>query len=532
MQTAKTRGLLAQGLKENPCDQEAHLSVKKSLLKNNPYSSPEGDKSPIKNLPNELLTSIFQFGVNSQYEELEETNRNDELGWGDVGDDDDQGEGADEEQCDTASGSTGTETRKNDDDGGILDFQVVVSHVCRRWHSLAIFTPNLWTILSFTENLKIERTKEYILRSKSLPLTIDFFTTGFGNQQNSAQLSRFLDLIEPEVSRWRAFTYRRFPNTELQLLMSRLHEMPEARLLESFRILYSSGHEPHLFSTFSGSNCLPFHGHAPNLKEAVLWGARIDWDNALPCFLRGLRKLEITSLVDALRPSFATFVQMIKNSPELHTLALSFAGPNFPYHMNFHSHENLSSDFLSTIPSLRKLLLQSHYPPYVAAVVRCLDLPNLHTLGLNFLADCSGLIQTLSIPSHGRTQSLLQSITCLTIFSLPCTASSVELLLAQLVTLKTLQIDSLSLPGNTPIFEQLTMPAATGSGSSGSSDGIPCPKLEELVVSRWTGEKVTAVINARRNAGVPLKKIVIKKGVISVQDLRWIRKNVEYMTLR
>ena len=528
--------LLARVLEENPhqTPQEALVSVEKSLLKNNPYTPPEGNQCPINNLPNELLASIFQSGVNLQYEELEERNGDDdEPEWEDVdNDEDDNGDdheedGADEGQYDTEStgSSEGTEESDDNDDEEIHDFQVLVSHVCRRWRSLTLVTSNLWTILSFSKNPKVEKAMEYIIRSKDLPLTVYFdssFAAGLSQEHHDSQVSQFFDLIEPEISRWRTFTYRRHPKRDLESLMSRLEELPEARLLESFRILYSSGYEAQHFSTASNRTCIPFHGHAPKLKEAVLWGVNVDWDSS---FFHGLRRLEMASyLLRFFRPSYVTFVQMIKSSPKLHTLALSFAGPNLL--------DSMDADFL-TIPSLRNLLLQTDHPQYVAALVQRLNLPNLHTLGLNLVAgDYSSFIRALSTPGHGQTQSLLQTISCLTIFGLSCeTASSVELLLAQLVALKTLQIESLYPQENATIVEKLTMPAATRSESPNSSDEVFCPKLEELAVSEWNGEKLRAIINARRNAGVPLKKMVIRKSALSMQDIRWIRKNVEHLVL-
>jgi hypothetical protein len=69
---------------------------------------------------------------------------------------------------------------------------------------------------------------------------------------------------------------------------------------------------------------LPFNGQAPNLKEAVFWRTHIDWEGALPNFLRGLRNLELSYLKKNVRPTFA---EIIRNSPELRTLTLSIARP-------------------------------------------------------------------------------------------------------------------------------------------------------------------------------------------------------------
>jgi hypothetical protein len=55
-----------------------------------------------------------------------------------------------------------SEESDEDDDEATLESQVLVSPVCRRWHSLALATRRLtlWTILDFSRNSIIAKAAE------------------------------------------------------------------------------------------------------------------------------------------------------------------------------------------------------------------------------------------------------------------------------------------------------------------------------------------------------------------------------------
>jgi hypothetical protein len=494
----------AHGLEENP-----PIPLEK---RNNPYSPPEGNRSPINDLPNEILAYIFGLGVHLQSQKWQERNgggNDNERDWVDLGDDDDDTNGY----------------RRPILVFGrplVLDLQILVSHVCRRWRLLALDTPNLWSILLFSNRSKMTRAKEYIARSKTLPLKISLFDTGHPSDED--RFSQILDLIEPEGARWGAFAYRyEREDINIRSLMSRLHGMPEARLLESFKILCSTDR---FYDEGPMESFLPFHGHAPNLKEAVFsWGTPIDWDRALQHLLRGLRRLNLC-VWDVHRPSYTAFVRMIDHSPELHRLTLSFA--SFDRAFDHDSPTNVGSEFL-TIPSLRELSLHICDSHYALAFVERLVLPNLQTIHLSFRGGShSNFIWALSNSFNGQNRSSLQRISYVSISGLTCNVPSLRALLAQLVALKTLRIDSLGFMEDWAVFTSLASPREY---RMSPLDSMCCPKLEEFIVPAWNGKRLKNFIDARRDAGVPIKKLVVKEGVVSKEDLRWIRKNVGRLAL-
>jgi hypothetical protein len=66
-----------------------------------------------------------------------------------------------------------TDSDVEDEQQDTLPFQVLTSHVCRRWRSVALNTRRLWTTLTFCVHPGLAQTKEYISRSNGLPLTIE-----------------------------------------------------------------------------------------------------------------------------------------------------------------------------------------------------------------------------------------------------------------------------------------------------------------------------------------------------------------------
>jgi len=538
-----------------------HFSrINGKFKKNPPLSDPPREgKCPIDDLPDELLSYVFQIGVEKEREEWDEESESssDDDEWEDVDDDDDDSDGTSDDGT-SANSSDLTLSRPlsaiTDSDLQVeqsrvsLPFQVLVTHVCQRWRSVALDSHRFWTVLAFRKHPKLEQAKEYISRSNGLPLTIDLDcstdddtldiegldlsdTSEDGKDLLSLEeLGQILDLLETAISHWGKFVFHSSGYDYVHLLMSRLEKFPAAPRLESFQVhIYEDEDEIAFIPAEQEIRYLPFHGQAPNLKEAVFWGIHIDWEGALPNFLRGLRDLELSFLKNFERPSYTVFAEIIKNSPELHTLTLSRAGPVLPDGVAFDSDEAWGPVPL-TIPSLTELVLQYHEPKYAAALVQHLDLPNVTHLLLDFdEEDYSGFVQTLAKPTKGRDQSLLWQISHLKVSGLPCDIASVESLLSQLVSLKSLNLKICG-PEEEVIYDKLVNPQAR-TWMSGSLVDIPkkfCPKLEEITTTGLDGESIKALVIARRDAGVPLKKVhMAVSHNISTDDELWIRDNVE-----
>ena len=483
-----------------------------TLRDGDPLNPPREGRRPIDNLPNELLSYVFQLGVEVEQEEGGEDSENQ---WKDVDEDSDA---ASVNSSDSMSSRVLPVISDLEDDQH-LPFQVLVSHVCRHWRSVALNTRRLWTTLTFWMHPGLAQAKEYISRSNGLPLTIelDCYTDDHARDDleeledmsedeevvlSLEELDQILDLLEPAVSQWGKFTFYASRYIYVLRLMSRLAKFPAAPCLESFWVHRHKRWDNTVF-VLPGykTRYLPFNGRAPNLKEAVFWGIHIDWEGALPNFLRGLRCLELSYLKKDVRPTYAAFAEIIKNSPELRTLTLSIAGPIVANDVAFDS-------VPLAIPSLTELVLRLHDQEYATDLVQHLDIPNVTHLVLEFNeGDYSDFVQTLAKPVKGRDQSLLRQISHLEMSGLTFHLECVEVLLTQLISLKSLNLQP-SGRLDEVICDALVNPWVLPIGPASVVD-IPeifCPKLEEITM-RLDDESAKALITGRRDAGVPLKRI-------------------------
>jgi len=502
---------LASVLRTNPqlTPKEAMWSVTNELLTNNPFQPPKDGKCPINDLPNELLGYIFQVGVNE--EEADEWDDDESEGdeWEDVDSDEEEGSGSDSEGAGSESGSiieladdSDLDSDMESDDEPHLPFQVLASHVCRRWREVAIDSHVLWTNLEFVHRPRLEKAKVYLERAHGLPLNIfidctfpehvdeedhpdhplyhdnesrkkehasDCGDEGCGEHDDEPfflsqkQLSQILDLIEPAVSHWGTLDFRASTYGYVQTLLSRLHNMPSAPQLETLQICHFEDCDD--YEVFSGEDktfYLPFHGDAPALKDLALWGVHIDWDAQ---FLRGLRELELSYHAKDVRPSYKAFASMISNSPDLKSLTLSLSGPILPEGVTFDAdpeeQEGAWGPTPLAIPSLRDLGYQFHDVKYASALAQHIDAPAVTSMLLNFdQEDYSSFVQALITPVKGRTESVLQHLESLKISGLPCDVSTVEAFLGQLGKLKALNLKIVGAEESV-IFRKLIDPKAT-----------------------------------------------------------------------
>ena len=413
-------------------------------------------------------------------------------------------------------------------------FQIVVSHVCRRWRKVVLNLPAFWTILDFNGTPDLDKTKAFINRARGFPLkiNIDCMRSKQTDEEDPPDhplddqeanntdilsqndLTQILDLLEPEVSHWGEFIFHVMAQDYVEPLLARLHKLPSAPLLKKFQLF-------HTFE-FSDADYLPFHGNAPLLESAVFWGIHIDWDNSLP-FLQGLREFELSYHSEKLRPSYTTFTQIIKKSPNLRNLSLSLSGPQ-QWGVGQWGPEPFD------IPSVHYLELQFHNLRYANALVQHFHFPNLRALALRFDdGDYTLFVRRLLVPVKGRSNSILSGLESLKILGLPCDVPTVEAMLRQLKKLCVLHLDCSRLEV-LMIFKKLIDPLA---GRKKKKDAlIPpkifCPRLKYLTVTLVSDSQLKALVTARKNAGAPLKSLTLSyDDGITADAITWLRKNVE-----
>ena len=541
---------------------EAMWTVREHLIANNPYEPPSNGKCPINELPAEILGHIFEIGAEMQ-EETEEVEEDDD-GWEDMSDDDDddvedyEDYGVDGPKTGGSLGSGGSSIFGAADDEGPL-FQILVSHVCRHWREVALNLPTLWTTLDFDNVLQLEKTKVFIERAHGFPLKIYIDCTMSEetdeedhpdhplysqNEETRKEdlphflsqddLMRILDLLEPEVSHWEELDFHVSTYSYVQSLLSRLHKIPNAPLLKKFHLYHIEDFDD--FEFFNGddkTSYLPFHGNAPLLESAIFWGVHIDWDNSIH-FLQGLREFELSFHSKDVRPSYATFTQIIKNSPDLRALSISRSGPFLPTGVQFDDEGQWGPEPFE-IPSVQHLTLQYDDPQFASALIQHFYFPNVLSLTLDFDAeDYTSFVRKLLVPVKGRSTSILPGLENLKISGLPCDIATVEAMLKQLTNLKAFELNCFG-PEEMVIFRKLIDPMA-GRKKKGETQAnadaqtlpkIFCPLLETFAVRSVSESRIKSLVMARKMAGAPLKTLrLCYDDCISMKTQDWLRNHV------
>ncbi|KAK0201729.1 hypothetical protein DFS33DRAFT_1015103 [Desarmillaria ectypa] len=565
---------VAKYMRENPgmTPKNAMERVTSSMLANNPFVPPQG--CPINDLPNELLAHIFYVGMKMQEEyeqdgDLEEDDEfQDEIdlmeGWSSESEDGDVKMGSPQKGKGKRKQSekpteTDEEDEEDKDDMPELPFQVLVSHVCRRWREVAVEEPSLWTTLAFSYNTPIEKSKFWIERSKGLPLDIVIDCTtpdgweeseGHGDEDededeamydvqdsSSAQavadasdhaqappclskddLAAIFDLLLPHVERWRLLEVSVSEYESIYTVMKRLAVCPGAPMLEALQLYHYEDCEDYdvFRPTEFREPLLLFQGNIPKLKDLALWGVHIDWDASLS-FLRDLRDIELAYHANDVRPSLETFARFVHTSPELHTLSLCLSGPAVPS-------DQWGTDLIS-IPSLNDLVLAHHEPEYIRSLLPILSVPNVQHLALDFdSADYTEFVKILLQPQAGQKKSLLEGLEHLKIGGLPCDSQHQAALLSQLGNLRSINLNAFG-EEEEQLFDAL-LDSACGTKASGQK--VLCPNLHTVTTTGISGKKMRTFVEARKRADAPISKVLMsERDDVEEKDEKWLSGHLE-----
>jgi hypothetical protein len=497
-------------------------------------SVPPSSGTPINALPNEILSYIFTLGSGAEEQ----------------GDDDDEDEDEDEDEEDPI------------DDRQRLPFKVLVSHVCRRWRTVAIETSTLWTYLDFAEGPPFDKSRTWLERSKGCLLDIELDCTVDEDDANSdefddhadayssdelvapedrvampggpapvktketrslgrvapADLPVVRDLILPHVARWRIFELMVNDYQIMYGILSTLAAIPEAPQLQVLRLYHYDDNDdydhfrpPHLKQPFA-----PFCGRAPKLSGVALWGVHVDWKAC--AFLRaGLEELELAYHAKDVRPPYEIFFRILKGSPDLHILTLCASGPAG-------NPEDWPLDVIE-LPSVKHLILAFIEPLYASALMKRLVFPNLSTLALDFdSGDYSPFIAQLTRPAApNQHHSLCHNLVDLKISGMQCSPTALATFYAALPNLVSLNLNCCHVPRH--FFEYL-YPGLGGGDDDDQVAGCYLPKLETLTTSGICGGEMRELLSRRK--AVPLKHVLMDSADdVDTEEEVWLRREVE-----
>jgi hypothetical protein len=628
--TTDLREQLTEILKQEPglSPEAAMTKITKDMLKNNPFVPPEGDKCPINILPDELLAYVFETGMQMEIAAMEcgDVDDDDEFDMSDSEDEEDEEEGddKDEEIVDTmngggedeeewsdvdeeeettrwrkrkgkASGDEDDEGEDDEDEDEVqreLPFQVLVSHVSRRWRNVSLDTPTLWTLLTFEKGTLLEKHKAYVERAKTAPFNIIIDCTsaetdedmavlveeirdrelmnclrrsidrsdpslphifGYPNwhtkpeelglegvvTQSSdvdgvsytlAEFSQILDLLIPHVHQWRALSVSVSDYKWMYLLLARLHQCPPAEVLDTLELYHYDDNDSG--ETFEPPHLntyfTPFHGQAPQLRHCVFWGVHLNWEASLS-ILENVEDLNLSYHTEEVRPSYQTFEAILK-SPNLKTLRLLLSGP-----------KGTEDDWRNAgqepihLPLLDALTLRYHSPTYARSLLRFIDSPNLKSLNIDFdEEDYTEFAKDLCKAPFGRSKSLLAGLEHFKLSGLPCSRAMVENMLDELRNLKSL---NLNCQGEGEQFFETLLKATTSSSSESGSSSAPgkkvyCPTLKEITTAGIEGRQLREFVEGRTKAGAPIERMFMSENdAIDNASERWLKENLKEFAL-
>lgn len=491
---------------------------------------PPTSGTPVNALPNELLSYIFTLGSGAEEQ----------------GDDDEVSEEEEEED------STNEHGRR-------LPFKVLVSHVCRRWRTVAIETSTLWTFLNFAEGPPFDKSRTWLQRSKGCLLDIELDCTVDEDEDDDredtdasssddlvppadriampggpapvktketrslgrvspADLPVVRDLILPHVARWRVFELMVDDYQIMYGILSTLAGVPEAPQLQVLRLYHYDNDDydydhfrlPHLKQPFA-----PFCGRAPNLSEVTLWGVHVDW--AACAFLRGLEGLELSYHAKDVRPPYEIFFRILEGSPDLHILTLCASGPDG-------SPEDWPLDVIE-LPSVKHLILAFVDPSYASALMNRLVFPNLSTLALDFdTFDYSPFLAQLTAPAPNQRRSICHDLVDLKISGMQCSPAALDTFYAALPNLVSLNLNCYYLPHL--FFEYLYPGLGGGGGNDEEAAGCYLPKLETLTTSGICGKEMRDLLSKRK--APPIRHVLMDSDAeVIEEDEDWLRREVE-----
>ncbi|PIL22967.1 hypothetical protein GSI_15664 [Ganoderma sinense ZZ0214-1] len=246
--------------------------------------------SPIHALPVELLTRIFQLGVDS-------------------------------------------ESIPDDRDHSALTFEVSISHVCRHWRQVALHTPLLWTTVHFRTKAHMFRGNVYLARNARLPIDIYVDTCSEDANAHRKDLlfrDEFIpvfNIVLPHIDRWREL-HLKVADLDCKLsarrVLSTCGSAPALRTLQLWHVQNWQTPE-RLFTAIGPPPVVVFAGELPALKHIVLQGVNLPWMSSP--FLRNLTSIEYALHSDDVRMPFHLWRKMLASSPSLERLSLHYSGP-------------------------------------------------------------------------------------------------------------------------------------------------------------------------------------------------------------
>ncbi|KAI0632111.1 hypothetical protein C8Q77DRAFT_1210436 [Trametes polyzona] len=538
-------------------------------LSSNPFVPPEDGRCLINKLPSELLVLIFTHGWAEERE-----GNDDEEEFEDVASDDGSERSLTVGDLQggvrfSQSPPPGQAERTTEEKVPRLPFNVLVSHICRRWRAVAIDNTRLWSYIQFKGPSLYHQAKTYLERAKTTPLSISIDRTNHslaedraaiqGNVRDLAWIRNIMGLITPHVAHWRVLQVMVSFHREMRCVLEALASAGPAPLLEDL-LLYDHRVSEHYLIPPPDRPEQPlrlFGAEAPRLTHVKLSGVYIRWDQEGSPFLAGLQDLQLAFHEPYARPSFYDFARILRSSPDLKALSLCVSGPaeplsgwpasGMPDAPPVEGEVDLDAGAPLVLPKLTALHLAGLEQSYLLGLLPRLSLPALTCMNLDLAEDeytdfLRYLASPRSLPSPPASQlagsasaagaapatkarSLLSNLTSLTIEGVPARKAAVLDAYRQLGSLTELVLKAASLNA---WWIKLLLPR-TGAGEPLL---LLLPRLKDLSVSGVDGARLRRLLEARAAHGAPLRTLAVcKDDYVKEEDERWFVEHLDRFEL-
>ncbi|RPD77361.1 hypothetical protein L226DRAFT_457993, partial [Lentinus tigrinus ALCF2SS1-7] len=364
-------------------------------------------------------------------------------------------------------------------------FEVLVSHVSRHWRHIALHTPHLWSTVHFRLKSHIDRGRAYLSRNPRLPIDLYVDTCAEDTAKHRKDLifrDSFMptfDVVLPHIARWREF-HLKVADLECKGYARKvLNTCGSAPLLRTLQLWHVQNWESpeRLFGAIGPPPVVVFGGKLPNLKNIILQGVNLPWTSSP--FLSNLTSIEYALHSDDVRMPWEQWRSMLVSSPNLERLFLHYSGPRAkssgglpPDGIEYWGADPPDPDDVLPpglalppaadpvlLPRLQEIQLHDLDSDYLIALFRTLEAPRLRSLHLELDTedqDFTPFIEYLVAPPLVKRVHPIQRnpsrrpkfphLTSLTVSALSCTVESWRALLESAPELTRLELDLAVIP--------------------------------------------------------------------------------------
>ncbi|CCM06460.1 uncharacterized protein FIBRA_08725 [Fibroporia radiculosa] len=403
--------------------------------------------------------------------------------------------------------------------------EVRISHVCRRWRSIALDIPALWTEIYFLKADPWDMVDAYLARSKNTTIDVSIDFDAIKRHQRWHRglkwskraylrcLRALLDRIGLHRKRWRSF---RFTTSNLKYFVSFCEHFRGAGGAE-FRHAFYRGpnHASSLTYTDSG------------IKEVLLQDVQMNWTHDISMF-RDLVQLSLADLSSVTCPTFRELADTLKTSARLQTLELVNTGPlgdprylpDLPEHFPYAPDSHQGSEALLVSHSLQELTLASSKPQFLSQLFHHAVFPNLKKLSIWLTGDCTDIILALSQLSYIVDEPLVAGLTHLQLGRMRGgNAADIGDLCETMPNVTTLTLD----------FHGVCRWWYYFLVAGGDPRTLRC--VHTLDVTGLTAPEVRYLVASRNAWGMPRLDLTVHSPAdMETDDVRWLRKHTDNFT--